>query len=149
MQRRTAHECHCSFVRSVRFTLRMSFPPHLNRPLLPPPGIPPQFAGFPSGNPKPCFKINIHNGLIHFIELNTVQNILCLQLAQRSCYLIRCLIPLRYQSSIKHPLIISAFVIMIDIYIIFKGFKRSVLFLLLDGFIFALSHKRGTSIVGS
>lgn len=27
----------------------MSFPPHLNRPLLPPPGMPPQFAGFPSG----------------------------------------------------------------------------------------------------
>uniref|UniRef100_A0A3Q3WQY2 PWI domain-containing protein n=1 Tax=Mola mola TaxID=94237 RepID=A0A3Q3WQY2_MOLML len=38
----------------------MSFPPHLNRPLLPPPGIPPQFAGFPSGTPM----IPVHVGIM-------------------------------------------------------------------------------------
>ncbi|CAL8317803.1 unnamed protein product [Merluccius merluccius] len=32
----------------------MSFP-HLNRPLLPPPGMPPQYAGFPSGQQMQCF----------------------------------------------------------------------------------------------
>ncbi|KAF1376773.1 hypothetical protein PFLUV_G00214930 [Perca fluviatilis] len=44
----------------VRFTPRMSFPPHLNRPLLPPPGMPPQFAGFPSGAPM----IPVHMGIM-------------------------------------------------------------------------------------
>ncbi|KAM9355187.1 RNA-binding protein 25b [Pholidichthys leucotaenia] len=38
----------------------MSFPPHLNRPLLPPPGIPPQYAGFPSGAPM----IPVHMGIM-------------------------------------------------------------------------------------
>ncbi|KAM6992586.1 RNA-binding protein 25b [Tautogolabrus adspersus] len=38
----------------------MSFPPHLNRPLLPPPGIPPQYAGFPSGTPM----IPVHVGIM-------------------------------------------------------------------------------------
>ncbi|XP_056150076.1 RNA-binding protein 25b isoform X2 [Lampris incognitus] len=37
----------------------MSFP-HLNRPLLPPPGIPPQYAGFPPGAPM----IPVHMGLM-------------------------------------------------------------------------------------
>uniref|UniRef100_A0A3B5KYU2 RNA binding motif protein 25b n=1 Tax=Xiphophorus couchianus TaxID=32473 RepID=A0A3B5KYU2_9TELE len=38
----------------------MSFPPHLNRPLLPPPGIPHQYAGFPSGTPM----IPVHMGIM-------------------------------------------------------------------------------------
>ncbi|KAM4529737.1 RNA-binding protein 25b isoform 3-T3 [Fundulus diaphanus] len=38
----------------------MSFPPHLNRPLLPPPGIPHQYAGFPSGAPM----IPVHMGIM-------------------------------------------------------------------------------------
>ncbi|XP_068593386.1 RNA-binding protein 25b [Cebidichthys violaceus] len=38
----------------------MSFPPHLNRPLLPPPGMPPQFAGFPSGTQM----IPLHVGIM-------------------------------------------------------------------------------------
>nr|XP_019953118.1 PREDICTED: RNA-binding protein 25-like [Paralichthys olivaceus] len=38
----------------------MSFPPHLNRPLLPPPGIPPQYAGFPTGAPM----IPVHMGIM-------------------------------------------------------------------------------------
>ncbi|XP_033504244.1 RNA-binding protein 25b isoform X2 [Epinephelus lanceolatus] len=38
----------------------MSFPPHLNRPLLPPPGMPPQFAGFSSGAPM----IPVHVGIM-------------------------------------------------------------------------------------
>ncbi|XP_054474461.1 RNA-binding protein 25b [Anoplopoma fimbria] len=38
----------------------MSFPPHLNRPLLPPPGMPHQFAGFPSGTPM----IPVHVGIM-------------------------------------------------------------------------------------
>ncbi|XP_034435590.1 RNA-binding protein 25b isoform X1 [Hippoglossus hippoglossus] len=38
----------------------MSFPPHLNRALLPPPGIPPQYAGFPSGGPM----IPVHMGIM-------------------------------------------------------------------------------------
>uniref|UniRef100_A0A3Q2XHB8 RNA binding motif protein 25b n=1 Tax=Hippocampus comes TaxID=109280 RepID=A0A3Q2XHB8_HIPCM len=38
----------------------MSFPPHLNRPLLPPPGIPPQYAGFPAGAPM----IPVHMGIM-------------------------------------------------------------------------------------
>ncbi|XP_026197017.1 RNA-binding protein 25b isoform X2 [Anabas testudineus] len=37
----------------------MSFPPHLNRPLLPPPGIPPQYAGFPSAPMIP-----VHMGIM-------------------------------------------------------------------------------------
>ncbi|CAL8314380.1 unnamed protein product [Lota lota] len=37
----------------------MSFP-HLNRPLLPPPGMPPQYAGFPSGAPM----IPVHMGIM-------------------------------------------------------------------------------------
>ncbi|KAK5604496.1 putative RNA-binding protein 25 [Crenichthys baileyi] len=38
----------------------MSFPPHLNRPLLPPPGIPHQYAGFPTGAPM----IPVHMGIM-------------------------------------------------------------------------------------
>uniref|UniRef100_A0A669BRL1 Uncharacterized protein n=1 Tax=Oreochromis niloticus TaxID=8128 RepID=A0A669BRL1_ORENI len=38
----------------------MSFPPHLNRPLLPPPGIPPQYTGFPPGAPM----IPVHMGIM-------------------------------------------------------------------------------------
>ncbi|XP_077568208.1 RNA-binding protein 25b [Stigmatopora nigra] len=38
----------------------MSFPPHLNRPLLPPPGMPPQYAGFPPGAPM----IPVHMGIM-------------------------------------------------------------------------------------
>ncbi|XP_049613084.1 RNA-binding protein 25b isoform X1 [Syngnathus scovelli] len=38
----------------------MSFPPHLNRPLLPPPGLPPQYAGFPAGAPM----IPVHMGIM-------------------------------------------------------------------------------------
>uniref|UniRef100_A0A8D3EA99 RNA binding motif protein 25b n=1 Tax=Scophthalmus maximus TaxID=52904 RepID=A0A8D3EA99_SCOMX len=38
----------------------MSFPPHLNRPLLPPPGIPPQYAGFATGAPM----IPVHMGIM-------------------------------------------------------------------------------------
>ncbi|KAM8831924.1 RNA-binding protein 25b [Spinachia spinachia] len=38
----------------------MSFPPHLNRPLLPPPGMPPQFAGFPTGTQM----IPLHVGIM-------------------------------------------------------------------------------------
>ncbi|KAM6954574.1 RNA-binding protein 25b [Aplochiton taeniatus] len=39
----------------------MSYPPHLNRPLLPPPGMPhPQFTGFPSGGPM----IPVHMGIM-------------------------------------------------------------------------------------
>ncbi|KAK6297743.1 hypothetical protein J4Q44_G00323260 [Coregonus suidteri] len=38
----------------------MSFPPHLNRPLLPPGIPPPQFAGFPSGTPM----IPVHMGIM-------------------------------------------------------------------------------------
>ncbi|KAK5852787.1 hypothetical protein PBY51_006628 [Eleginops maclovinus] len=38
----------------------MSFPPHLNRPLLPPPGMPPQFAGFTPGAPM----IPLHLGIM-------------------------------------------------------------------------------------
>ncbi|KAI4802431.1 hypothetical protein KUCAC02_020268 [Chaenocephalus aceratus] len=38
----------------------MSFPPHLNRPLLPPPGMPPQFAGFASGGQM----IPMHMGIM-------------------------------------------------------------------------------------
>uniref|UniRef100_A0A1A8QVV0 PWI domain-containing protein n=1 Tax=Nothobranchius rachovii TaxID=451742 RepID=A0A1A8QVV0_9TELE len=37
----------------------MSFPPHLNRPLLPPPGIPPQYAGFPTAPMIP-----VHMGIM-------------------------------------------------------------------------------------
>ncbi|MEQ2290848.1 putative RNA-binding protein 25 [Ameca splendens] len=44
----------------VTSTFRMSFPPHLNRPLLPPPGIPHQYAGFPSGAPM----IPVHMGIM-------------------------------------------------------------------------------------
>uniref|UniRef100_A0AAQ5XTA1 PWI domain-containing protein n=1 Tax=Amphiprion ocellaris TaxID=80972 RepID=A0AAQ5XTA1_AMPOC len=38
----------------------MSFPPHLNRPLLPPPGMPPQYAGFTSG----ASMIPVHMGIM-------------------------------------------------------------------------------------
>ncbi|XP_015224533.1 PREDICTED: RNA-binding protein 25 [Cyprinodon variegatus] len=38
----------------------MSFPPHLNRPLLPPPGIPHQYPGFPAGPPM----IPVHMGIM-------------------------------------------------------------------------------------
>ncbi|KAM6906412.1 RNA-binding protein 25b isoform 2-T2 [Lycodopsis pacificus] len=38
----------------------MSFPPHMNRALLPPPGMPPQFAGFPSGTQM----IPLHVGIM-------------------------------------------------------------------------------------
>ncbi|CAB1343124.1 unnamed protein product [Coregonus sp. 'balchen'] len=38
----------------------MSFPPHINRPLLPPGIPPPQFAGFPSGTPM----IPVHMGIM-------------------------------------------------------------------------------------
>uniref|UniRef100_A0A8C7X329 RNA-binding protein 25 n=1 Tax=Oryzias sinensis TaxID=183150 RepID=A0A8C7X329_9TELE len=38
----------------------MSFPPHLNRSLLPPPGLPPQYAGFPAGTPM----IPVHMGIM-------------------------------------------------------------------------------------
>ncbi|KAF3850049.1 hypothetical protein F7725_019768 [Dissostichus mawsoni] len=46
--------------RLVPLTTRMSFPPHLNRPLLPPPGMPPQFAGFASGGQM----IPMHMGIM-------------------------------------------------------------------------------------